>query len=296
MKQRLQISELFIIVSFLALPILLYTVVEIFSIGGAFTISFTRWTGGKFEWAGISNYLRIFSHPMARTAALNTISFTLITVSTTILFSFGIALGINSPAVTNKNIFILIFVLPQSVAAATAGLIWSSIYAPELGLLNIILRRVGLDSLAIPWLGDPKVALFALAFAQMWIKMGFYLLMFYNRLRALPKDLMEAAQIDGASALYSLRKIIIPLCRSVFSLVVVLTIIDALRTFDIIFATTRGGPAASTEVLGTLIFREAFTKLNFGYASSLSAVLFAITMIITFFYLTQAMRKEEELA
>lgn len=296
MKQKLQISELFIIVSFLALPILLYTVVEIFSIGGAFTISFTRWTGGKFEWAGISNYLRIFSHPMARIAALNTISFTLITVSTTILFSFGIALGINSPAVTNKNIFILIFVLPQSVAAATAGLIWSSIYAPELGLLNIILRRVGLDSLAIPWLGDPKVALFALAFAQMWIKMGFYLLMFYNRLRALPKDLMEAAQIDGASALYSLRKITIPLCRSVFSLVVVLTIIDALRTFDIIFATTRGGPAASTEVLGTLIFREAFTKLNFGYASSLSAVLFAITMIITFFYLTQAMRKEEELA
>ncbi len=120
--------------------------------------------------------------------------------------------------------------------------------------------------------------------------------MFYNRLRALPKDLMESAKIDGATVLHSVRKIVIPLCRSVFSLVVVLTIIDALRTFDIIFATTRGGPAASTEVLGTLIFREAFTKLNFGYAFALSTVLFAIAMVITFFYLTQAMRGEEELA
>ena len=75
-----------------------------------------------------------------------------------------------------------------------------------------------------------------------------------------------------------------------------LTIFDALWTFDIIFSTTRGGPAASTEVLGTLIFREAFTKLNFGYAAALNTVLFAIAMIITFFYLTQAMRGEEKLA
>ena len=296
MKQKLKTSELLIIVSFLALPLFIYTAVEIVTIGGAFRISFTRWTEGKFEWIGLSNYLRIFSHPMARTAALNTVVFTLVTVSITVLFSFGIALGINSPAVALKNIFILIFVIPQSVAAATTGIIWSAIYAPELGLLNIALRKVGLGSIAIPWLGEPKAALFALAFAQLWIKMGFYLLMFYNRLRALPKDLMESAKIDGATVLHSVRKIVIPLCRSVFSLVVVLTIIDALRTFDIIFATTRGGPAASTEVLGTLIFREAFTKLNFGYASALSTVLFAIAMIITFFYLTRAMRGEEELA
>jgi len=288
-------SDLQIIISFLAAPVIIYTIIVVYAIISAFCISFTKWTGGVFEKVGFKNFIEIFHDRNAGIATTNTLVWTVVTTILTLVICFGLAVLLNTEWLKFKNAFKLIFIIPQGIGFAAAGIIWSVVYAPEMGILNIILRNIGLRGAALPWLGDPRVALYALIFAQFWMRMGFYMIMFINRLQTLPPNLVESARIDGANTWQVLWKITIPLSRTVFMLVISLTIIDALKTFDVIFATTKGGPGLSTEVLGSLIYNEAFDQFNLGYASALSVVLLIFTMIITGIYLSIAIKGEEEI-
>ena len=288
----MQKTSLIKVLPYLLLPLLIYAAIEVYTVADVFHMSLQEWWGGTFHYVGFSHFKELFQDRYVKVAALNTVKWTTISVIAALIIPFGLALLLNQE-LKGANFFKTAFIIPQGVAYAAAGLIWSTVYSPDAGILNTTLRSLGLGGLARPWLGDPNVALYCLIVAQIWLRSGFYMMMYLTRLQSLPTDLIDAAKVDGASAWQRLWHVIIPLMRITFIIVVTLDLIESLKTFDIVLATTRGGPGVSTEILGTRIYKAAFEHWELGYSCAIGAVLFPIAMVITIVYLHVIMRGEE---
>lgn len=280
----MQRTRLIKVLPFLLLPLLVYVAIEVFTIVGMFHLSFQEWKSGVFHYIGFSWYKEIFQDRYVRIATLNTVKWMSISVIWAIIVPFGIALLLNQ-GLKGENFFKAVFIIPQGIAYTAAGLMWATIYSPDAGILNITLEKLGLGSFARPWLGDPNVAIYCLIFAKMWIRTGFYMMVYLTGLQALPKGVLDAARVDGADPWHRLFHVIIPMMKMILVVVITLDLIESLKTFDIVFTTTRGGPGVSTEVLGTRIYKAAFQHWELGYSCAIATVLFLITMVITAVYL-----------
>lgn len=280
----MQRTRLIKVLPFLLLPLLVYVAIEVFTIVGMFHLSFQEWKSGVFHYIGFSWYKEIFQDRYVRIATLNTVKWMSISVIWAIIVPFGIALLLNQ-GLKGENFFKAVFIIPQGIAYTAAGLMWATIYSPDAGILNITLEKLGLGSFARPWLGDPNVAIYCLIFAKMWIRTGFYMMVYLTGLQALPKGVLDAARVDGADPWHRLFHVIIPMMKMILVVVITLDLIESLKTFDIVFTTTMGGPGVSTEVLGTRIYKAAFQHWELGYSCAIATVLFLITMVITAVYL-----------
>jgi len=280
----MQRTRLIKVLPFLLLPLLVYVAIEVFTIVDMFHLSFQEWKSGVFHYIGLSWYKEIFQDRYVRIATLNTVKWTSISVVWAIIVPFGIALLLNQ-GLKGENFFKAVFIIPQGIAYTAAGLMWATIYSPDVGILNITLKKLGLGNFARPWLGDPNVAIYCLIFVKIWIRTGFYMMVYLTGLQALPKEVLDAARVDGANAWHRLFHMIIPMMKMIFVIVITLDFIESFKTFDIVFATTRGGPGASTEVLGTRIYKAAFQHWELGYSCAIATVLFLTTMVITAVYL-----------
>lgn len=288
----MQRTRLIKVLPFLLLPLLAYVAIEVFTIVGMFHLSFQEWKSGVFHYIGFSWYKEIFQDRYVRIATLNTVKWMSISVLWAIIVPFGIALLLNQ-GLKGENFFKAVFIIPQGIAYTAAGLMWATIYSPDAGILNITLKKLGLGSFARPWLGDPNVAIYCLIFAKIWIRTGFYMMVYLTGLQALPKGVLDAARVDGADAWHRLFHVIIPMMKMILVIVITLDLIESLKTFDIVLTTTRGGPGVSTEVLGTRIYKAAFQHWELGYACAIATVLFLITMVITAVYLHILMKGKE---
>ena len=287
----MQKTSLAKVLPYLLLPLLFYAI-EVYAVVDMFHMSLQEWWGGTFYYVGFSHFKELFQDRYVRIAALNTVKWLVISVISAITVPFGFALLLNQ-GLKGVNFFKAAFIIPQGVAYAAAGLIWATVYSPDAGILNLTLRGLGLGGLARPWLGDPNFALYALIVAKIWIRSGFYMMIYLTRLQSLPTDLIDAAKVDGANWWQRLWHVIIPLMRITFIIVVTLDLIESLKTFDIVMATTRGGPGVSTEILGTRIYKAAFDHWELGYACAIGVVLFLIAMVITIVYLHVIIKGEE---
>jgi len=175
-------------------------------------------------------------------------------------------------------IFQLIFFLPVVQASIVTALVWRWIYAPD-GLANAFFSSIGLDGITRGWLGDPSTALAALALAAAWSGFGLSVVIFMAGIQGIDQSLYDAAKVDGANAFQTFTNVTVPQLRPVITVVLLLEMIGGFQTFDIIWATNRGGPINSTEVLATYMFKRGFTDADFGYGAAIAVAFMVIVLI-----------------
>ncbi|PSL08489.1 carbohydrate ABC transporter membrane protein 1 (CUT1 family) [Haloactinopolyspora alba] len=257
----------------------------------SFSLSFSRWNGvGAAEPVGLDNYQRMFDDPIVRTAVQNTVIWTIGFGGASVLIGLSLAVALNRPR-RGVGIYRSAIYLPMVFSLAVTGLFWRVLYQPD-GSINTALEGIGLDGVARQWLADPDTALYAVLVAAVWRQVGYIMVLYLAGLKGCDPTLEEAAAVDGASAWQRFRHVVFPQLRSVNTVIFAVTVIDSLRTFDIVWAMTRGGPYNSSQLLSTYMFEQGFTSLNLGYSSALAVVIFllAIGFIIT--YLVRATRED----
>jgi multiple sugar transport system permease protein len=258
----------------------------------AFYISFHDYVlsqGGIGE-VNFANYFNIFNDKLLIGASRNTLVLTFSVVTLEFLIAFGLALLLNNQRVRGRNIYLLILLIPMLMPPITVGLIWRMLLHPELGIINYSLGVLGLPQPA--WLGDPTLAMATVVIVDIWHETSFILLILLAGLTALPSELYEAAEIDGANSVQQLRFLTIPLMLPTILVAILIRMIAALKTYDLIYILTRGGPGVSTETISYYIYRVAFVFLDMGSSSAMSFLLL-ITIVILTLVLMRMMRSSD---
>ena len=279
---------------FLALPFLIYTAILIFPYLWTVYFSFTDWNGisADYNMVGLKNYLNIFSDSGFSQAFWHNLVWIVIflTVPTTLGLVLAIFLDKNPVGV---SVFKTVFYFPMVLSYVIVGMIWTFVYEPRLGILNLALRALGLEELAIAWLAEPNTALLSIIVAASWQHVGLCMVLFLAGLATIREELIEAARIDGCNAWQLHMRIIIPQLRHVSVVVVSLSVVLALKNFDIVYITTKGGPHRASEILTTFMFRQAFWNYRMGYASAVANILFLLVIVVIAIYLRQVLKKDE---
>ncbi len=185
---------------------------------------------------------------------------------------------------------ILLFV-PNVLPSVATGFIWSYIYSPSMGILKPFMEAIGLGQYYISPIADPKLALGAVIFAQIWCGLGVQVILFNSGFMNIPSEVIESARLDGATGWKMIRTMVIPMSWDITKMVIILQTIGALRSFDLIYVMTAGGPNHSTEVLPMHLFVNAFQNFNLGYGNVIAVVLFILAMLITII-MRKAMERE----
>lgn len=179
-----------------------------------------------------------------------------------------------------------------ALSGVVVGFIWKLVYEPSFGMLNTILRSIGLNSLTCPWLGLAGINTYFIIIAYTWSWMPFPMIIFLTGLKSIPIDIINAAIIDGAEGWTLFKSIKLPLLKPFTVVNVALTILNTLKVFDIIYVTTGGGPYRSSETLAVTMFFDAFSLRQYGYGAAIGTILFTIVLAVTITYLHYSFRGE----
>lgn len=257
---------------FVCPAIALYGLVFGAPIAGTVIYSFAKvGPRGDLSFRGLENYGAALGDAFFWSSLLHSLVFTL--ESTILLFIPGlfIAWCLSQPIRFRRFYRVVVFA-PVVLSVLVASLVWRFIFNPTWGLLNTFLRGIGLDQLAIPWLGDSRTAMFAVVIAAVWQSLGLWVVLISAGLERINPEIQESARIDGASPRTEFFHISLPLLWPVLRTLILLWVISALQLFAFVFVMTGGGPAGETEVVTSYIFGVAFTSQRFGYAAALSTI------------------------
>ncbi|MDR6971629.1 sugar ABC transporter permease [Leifsonia shinshuensis] len=243
-----------------------------------FQYSFYDWNGiGASTWAGLKNYAAVFTDVQLRDSFLHVSVLLLFYAALPAVLGLGLTIVLShANRLRGMGFFRTVLFLPQVIASVVVGTIWVSIYAPH-GLLNQVLGMVGLGDLARAWLGDYTFALAAIGFIGTWVNTGLCLVLFLGGVQNIEPSVFEAARIDGAGPLREFFGVTLPALRGQIAIALTLTVTATLKTFDIVYITTQGGPGTSTSVPAFEAFNRAF---NTGQVGSAAAVAIALTVLI----------------
>lgn len=236
------------------------------------------------------NYPQIFKDSLLVGATRNTIILTLSVVILEILIGFGLALLLNNKRLKGRDIYLLILLIPMLMPPITVGTIWRMLLHPELGIINYALSVIGMPQPA--WLGDPRLAMITIIIVDIWHETSFILLILLAGLTSLPDELYEAAMIDGANNRQQFRFLTVPLMMPTILVAVLIRMIAALKTYDLVYILTRGGPGISTETISYYIYRVAFVFLDMGKSAAMSFLLLMVIVGLTLI-LMRVMRTSE---
>lgn len=262
--------------------LIVYTIFLVVPTVGALFMSFTDWNGvsNDFSFVGLDNYGDIATDPIFRETISNNVKFTLVVLICQTVLSLLLALMLVKN--TRPNVFYrVLFFFPTIIASVSVALAWILMYDPSIGAINRVLTLVGLEGLTQSWLGNRDIALYSLAFIQFWQHTGQVMIIFIAGLQAIPRDLYEAAWLEGAGRWQSFRYVTWPLLAPAAAIVVAYTTIQSFRAFDLVIALTDGGPSGATEILSTWIYHEAFRDFSFGFASTGAVVFLVILAVLT---------------
>ncbi|WP_458463670.1 carbohydrate ABC transporter permease [Paenibacillus sp.] len=273
--------------------LILFVMFFLYPIASSLYYSLTSWNGVSAEprFVGLSNYVKALTDERFWISTRNNgffIGFSvLIQVPVIVLFSLLIANVKRLKGLYKTAVF-----LPSIMSTAVIGILWGFIYEPNIGLLNKMLHVLGIDP--IYWLSDNRFAMLSILVTNAWQWTGFYIVMVLAAILAIPRDLDEAAAIDGATAVQRAMRITLPLIRPIISVVIMLSIAGAMKAADIVIVMTKGGPAGSTEVLATYMIKYAITNFKYGYGNTIAVLIFALTLVLTAVYQLLVARRGEK--
>jgi ABC-type sugar transport system permease subunit len=278
---------------FAFVPLVVYIVIVIVPLLSSFYFSFTDWNGfsAKYSFIGLDNFFKIARDPNFKNAIKNTV----IWMAAAIILPVGSGLSIAlilQEKIRGANFFKSLFYFPICLSLAVIGQVWIWIYQPDWGLINVVLRSIGLEHLTLAWLANPKTALISVILAWSWQQVGLAMVIFLAGLTSIPSELTEAAEIDGATYTQSLRHVVIPLLSPATVVVVALSIINSLKSFDVVYIMTQGGPFHSSDTLAMFMYTESFKNYYMGYGSAIAVVLFLIAMVVIAVYFRQVRNLE----
>lgn len=287
--------------AFLGPPLLIYLVWVIAPTFYTFYLSLTNWDSvsqmgsSGFRYVGFANYERLFQDPVFQISLQNNLVWLLIFI--TIPLTMGLALAmIFNGQIKGDRFFKVSFYSPMVLSFVVIGLIFSWLYHPRSGLINASLRAMGVGARELPgWLADPELAIYAIIIAASWRQVGYVMLLYLAGLKNIDPSLLDAAQVDGANGWQLFRRVIFPLLTPTTVIVVVISIIDSLRAFDLVFIMTRGGPANASQVLANFMYIESFNNYQMGYGASIAVILFLISLAFIISYLYRMLQEEMEL-
>lgn len=270
---------------FIAPALVLFLTFSVYPFLKVFELSVKSWDGisPQAAFIGLENFTDLFSdNPAFWQSMLNALTITLLALTVQNLLALALAL-LCDREIKGGNVYRVIFYLPPVLSGIVVGLIWNWIYDGNYGLLNHFLKFIGLGDLSRAWLSDAKTALLSVAVIHMWRGFGWGFVILLAGLQSIPRDLYEAARVDGANSWVVFKNITVPLMIPVFILVSILTILGTMQIFDIIISTTGGGPGYHTEVPVTRIVTMMIGSSQFGYACAMAVVfglvLLAISML-----------------
>jgi len=241
---------------------------------------------GFQNFVGARNYVQAVSDAEFRHAAWVTFMFVAAVVLLEFTLGFLVALMLNDTE-RGKNVYYLILLCPLLMNPVVVGLIWRMFLHPTLGIVNYLLRLAGIAP--VNWLGDAHVAFWTVVMVDIWHQVSFMIVLLLAGLSALPREPYEAARVDGAYALRRFWHITLPLMRPVIVVTLLIRVIFAIKTYDLIYIMTRGGPGTATDLLSYYIYRQAFVSLNLGQACAMSGILLIVVVALTI-YLHRTMR------
>ncbi|GAB3618282.1 sugar ABC transporter permease [Okibacterium endophyticum] len=268
--------------AYLAPALLIYGVFLLFPLGRAAQFSFYEWDGlGASTFVGFENYAALVLDEQLREAFVH--AFVLIFFYAVLPLCIGLILAALLTRVKVRGIgfFRTIIFLPQVIAMVVVAVTWRQIYAPD-GPLNGFLRLIGLDALTRPWLGDYTFTLPAVGLIGSWVSLGLVTVLLMSGMSRVSRELYEAARLDGAGPVREFFSITLPSVRGEITVALTLTIVAALKTFDLVYVTTSGGPGTSTTVPSYEVYRRAFELGEVGAATAVGIALTIIVFIINF--------------
>ncbi len=278
----------------LAPALLVYCGFAVYPMLDVALMSVMKWNGLTPTWrfVGPQNYVQAATiDPVFWVAFGNTLIWTAMSVVVPPLIGFALALGLNQN-LPGRGPLRALFYLPVIIAPIAVATIWRWMYDPFFGLFNAALTAAGLSGLIQDWLGDRAVALYAMFIAYVWETVGFSMVLFLAGLQGVSRTLIEAARIDGAGRFATFRYVTLPALRPSITIVLILSIINSLKAFDIVYGMTQGGPAQSTQMLAMWAFTQAMQLGDFGRGAAVSMVLLVVTIAIVIPYLRWMLRRD----
>lgn len=262
--------------------ITLYSFLFLFPVLSNLRYALTKWDGiDEPEFVGLANFKKLATDDDLATKVLgNNIEFMfwVVIIQTVLALLFATYLVKNTRA---SLFFRTLFFFPTILSSVSVAMIWLFLYDPNYGAINTTLTKLGLDSLALNWLGSETSALYAIIFVQVWFHAGQMMVIYIAGLQQIPAELYEAANVDGASRWQQFKSVTWPMALPTSAVVVAYTTIQSFRAFDLVYATTQGGPNNTTSILTTMIFQTAFNEFRFGYAASQSIIMIIMIFLIT---------------
>jgi ABC-type sugar transport system permease subunit len=260
---------------------LVFGVFTLLPLAVGLVLSFFAWDGsGAPRLVGLGNYVEATIDVKYWPALVHNVIYAVGTVAGKLLLGLGLALVLNS-GLRGRIVFRTLLFIPVVMSFVVIGILWTWIYSYSNGLLNTILDAVGLSMLKRDWLGDPKVALYAVMGVDLWKWFGFHVVLFLAGLQSINAELYEAARIDGANRWQLFRWITLPLLAPITVVNLVLATSGAFNVFDVVYVMTQGGPANASEVAMTYVYRVGFQFYQFGYASALSMIQLVLVAAIS---------------
>lgn len=254
-------------------------------------LSFFDWDGvGLGSWTGLDNYAEVFQDPALRGSVVNALVLVVFFAALPILLGLAMTGLLARYRRPGMGAFRLLFMLPQVVPLVAVGVTWRWLYGDD-GVINEVLRGIGLDGVARAWLGDFGWALVAVGLVGTWVLSGLCMMLFLSGVQKIDTHLYEAARLDGAGAVREFFSVTLPHLRGEIAVALTVTTVAALASFDIVYVTTGGGPGEETTVPGLLVYRLAFSDGKVGLASALGVVLSLLILVLV--YIINRLSREE---
>jgi multiple sugar transport system permease protein len=281
-----------VVLAFVLVPLLAETFWVFWPAIQGFYLSLTQWDGVSApKFIGLGNYREMLGDSVFRTAVLNTVLWLVLFGGLSAVLGLGAALLLQQER-RGVGFYRAALFLPVVFSLVATALVWQAMYQPD-GLINKTLEGVGLGSLTHAWLADQATALYAVILPALWRQIGYVMVLYLAGLKGIDPMLYEAAKVDGATRRQQFRHITLPQLRSVNAVVLSVIIIDSLRSFDVVWALTRGGPYHSSELLSTYMYSTAFQSLRLGYGSALAVVIFLLAFGVIASYLVRAFKEAD---
>lgn len=280
----------------LTIPVLLYVFVVVVPIVVGLVFSFTNWGGGKkVNFIGFNNYAQLLQDKNFWTSFLNNLYLVVMCLIGQTLGGLLIAILLSTKFLKLRAIYRFVIFLPNILSGVVVGYLWQIVYNNQFGLLNWFLEAIGKPEAVRMWLDDPKIVMTSISIMLIWQFIGLNVVIFLSSIQNIPQDILESAEMDGATGWQKAIHITMPLLRGTIKVTALLCITGNMKIFDHIWLMTRGGPGISSSVLSVYTYKVSFDGMKFGYgaASSIGVMLLSAILLITFNLFTRRWKNDD---